>query len=312
MGAIVGVVTAIIMTYQISAAMLDRPIRSIQVNGPFQRVTALQIEEAISDDLDYGFLSADLSEIQQKVVALPWIDHASVSRRWPSKIVISVTEQVPAACWGERGLLNTRGELFVTNATHVPAELPRLSGPKNQAAAVARSYLEIRDQLIPLGLDVRELQVDDRGAWDLTLQNGINIRLCKGAYKEPPDQAYPDKADVDEAFDRLTAMMIDHAVASGAKTSAPKNPPVTAVASHDEKRIEFARTYAEKVGLPRQALEFQMLHGIRSELQQALVMEGYPVRVYIPYGTEWYPYFMRRLAERPANLWFFLSNYFRR
>lgn len=177
MGAIVGVATAIIMTYQISAAMLDRPIRSIQVNGPFQRVTALQIEEAISDDLDYGFLSADLSEIQQKVVALPWIDHASVSRRWPSKIVISVTEQVPAACWGERGLLNTRGELFVTNATHVPAELPRLSGPKNQAAAVARSYLEIRDQLIPLGLDVRELQVDDRGAWDLTLQNGINIRL---------------------------------------------------------------------------------------------------------------------------------------
>jgi cell division protein FtsQ len=177
MGAFVGVVTAIIMTYQISAAMLDRPIRSIQVNGPFQRVTALQIEEAISDDLDYGFLSADLSEIQQKVVALPWIDHASVSRRWPSKIVISVTEQVPAACWGERGLLNTRGELFVTNATHVPAELPRLSGPKNQAAAVARSYLEIRDQLIPLGLDVRELEVDDRGAWDMTLQNGINIRL---------------------------------------------------------------------------------------------------------------------------------------
>ena len=177
MGAIFGAVTAIIMTYQISAAMLDRPIRSIEVNGPFQRVTALQIEEAISDDLNYGFLSADLSEIQQKVVALSWIDHASVSRRWPSKIVISVTEQVPAACWGERGLLNTRGELFVTNATHVPAELPRLSGPKNQAAAVARSYLEIRDQLIPLGLDVRELQVDDRGAWDLTLQNGINIRL---------------------------------------------------------------------------------------------------------------------------------------
>ena len=177
LGAIVGAVTAIIMTYQISAAMLDRPIRSIEVNGPFQRVTALQIEEAISDDLDYGFLSADLSEIQQKVIALPWIDHASVSRRWPSKIVISVTEQVPAACWGERGLLNTRGELFVTNATHVPAELPRLSGPKNQAAVVARSYLEIRDQLIPLGLDVRELQVDDRGAWDLTLQNGINIRL---------------------------------------------------------------------------------------------------------------------------------------
>jgi cell division protein FtsQ len=157
--------------------LLDRPIRSIEVNGPFQRVTALQIEEAINDDLNYGFLSANLSEIQQKIVALAWIDHANVSRRWPSKIVVDVTEQVPAACWGERGLLNTRGELFVTNATHIPAELPRLSGPKEQASVVARSYLEIRDQLIPLGLDVRELQVDDRGAWNLTLQNGVNVRL---------------------------------------------------------------------------------------------------------------------------------------
>ena len=168
---------AIVTTYQVSVALLDRPIQSIEVNGPFQRVTALQIEEAISDDLSYGFLSADLSSIQHKVVALPWIDHASVSRRWPSKIVITVSEQIPAACWGERGLLNTRGELFVTNATHVPAELPRLSGPDNQAAAVARRYLTIRDQLIPLGLDVRKLQVDERGAWDLTLQNGVDIRL---------------------------------------------------------------------------------------------------------------------------------------
>ncbi len=100
---------AIVTTYQVSVALLDRPIQSIEVNGPFQRVTALQIEEAISDDLSYGFLSADLSSIKHKVVALPWIDHASVSRRWPSKIVITVSEQIPAACWGERGLLNTRG-----------------------------------------------------------------------------------------------------------------------------------------------------------------------------------------------------------
>jgi cell division protein FtsQ len=184
MVAVVGVIAAVVVTYEFSAAMLDRPIRSIEVNGPFQRVTALQIEEAISDDLNYGFLSADLSGIQQKVVALPWIDRANVARRWPSKIVISVTEQVPAACWGERGLLNTRGELFVTNATHVPAELPKLSGPPDQANAVARSYLEIRDQLIPLGLDVRELRVDDRGAWELTLLNGIDIRLGRRDVEE--------------------------------------------------------------------------------------------------------------------------------
>ena len=175
--AIAGAAAVLVVTYQLSASLLDRPIHSIEVNGPFQRVTALQIEAAIEDQLRSGFLSVDLSEIQQKVVDLPWIDHANVERRWPSKIVISVTEQIPAACWGERGLLNIRGELFVSNASHVPAELPRLSGPQDQASIVARRYLEIRAQLIPLGLDVRELKVDARGSWDMALQNGIDIRL---------------------------------------------------------------------------------------------------------------------------------------
>jgi proline dehydrogenase len=89
-------------------------------------------------------------------------------------------------------------------------------------------------------------------------------------------------------------------------------PPIPAIASHDEKRIIFARQYAEKVGLPKTAIEFQMLHGIRRDLQERLVKEGYPVRVYVPFGTHWYPYFMRRLAERPANIWFFVSNFFRK
>ena len=119
----------IALSYQLSATLLDRPIRSITIEGPFQRVSALQVEEAISDELNDGFLSANLSEIQQRIVALPWIDQANVVRRWPSQLEILVTEQVPAACWGERGLLNTRGELFVTDARHIPAELPRLSGP---------------------------------------------------------------------------------------------------------------------------------------------------------------------------------------
>lgn len=175
--AIAGVMAVLVLTYQLSASMLDRPIHSIEINGPFQRVTALQIEEAIDDSLRSGFLSVDLSDVQRRVVDLPWIDHANIARRWPDKIVISVTEQIPAACWGARGLLNTRGELFVTDASHVPAELPRLSGPEDQASVVARRYLEIREQLIPLGLDVRKLQVDARGAWHMTLQNGIDIRL---------------------------------------------------------------------------------------------------------------------------------------
>ena len=170
-------VAAVVATYYVSASMLDRPIRSIEISGPFQRVTALQIEEAISGQLEDGFVSADLAGIQQSIVALPWIDQATVARRWPSRLRITVTEQVPAAIWGESGLLNVRGELFVTTARHIPAELPRLSGPENRSADVARRYLEVRDRLIPVGLDLRRVHLDPRGAWDMTLHNGVEVRL---------------------------------------------------------------------------------------------------------------------------------------
>lgn len=167
----------VFVSYELSAALLDRPIRTLSIEGPFERVSALQIEAAIGEELDRGFFSASLAQIQERVVALPWIDQANVVRRWPDALEVSVTEQIPAACWGERGLMNTRGELFVESARHVPAELPRLSGPGGSAAEVARRYLEIRKHLIPLGLDLRRVHLDARGAWDLTLSNGVEIRL---------------------------------------------------------------------------------------------------------------------------------------
>lgn len=164
-------------TYELSARMLDSDIESLSISGPFQRVTPLQIEEAVSNELDAGFLGADLGRMRTLIQAMPWIDQAAVARRWPNRISITVTEQVPAAIWGESGLLNVRGELFVDEARHIPAELPRLSGPTERAADVARSYLAIRDQLIPIGLDVRRIELDPRGAWQLTLSNGIEVRL---------------------------------------------------------------------------------------------------------------------------------------
>ena len=173
----VAAIAAVVATYFASASMLDRPIRSIEISGPFQRVTALQIEEAIAADLEDGFVSADLGDIRERIVALPWIDQATVARRWPSRLRITVTEQVPAAIWGERGLLNVRGELFVNDARHIPAELPRLSGPEARSAEVAKRYLEVRDRLIPVGLDLRRVHVDARGAWDMTLHNGVEVRL---------------------------------------------------------------------------------------------------------------------------------------
>jgi proline dehydrogenase len=161
----------------------------------------------------------------------------------------------------------------------------------------------IQSYLYRSEVDIRELA-----------SRGARVRLCKGAYKEPADIAFPKKADVDTNYDRLTEMLIDASLQSGAPQLSPngKIPPVPAVGSHDDLRIERAKAYANLKDLPKQALEFQMLYGIRRDLQEQLVKEGYPVRIYVPYGTEWYPYFMRRLAERPANLWFFISNYFRR
>ncbi|MGI9200047.1 MAG: cell division protein FtsQ/DivIB [Woeseiaceae bacterium] len=173
----IAAVAAVVATYYLSSSMLDREIRSIEVSGPFQRVTALQIEEAISDELDDGFVSADLAHIQDRIVDMPWIDSATVARRWPSRLRITVTEQVPAAIWGESGLLNVRGELFVDSVRHVPAELPRLSGPAGRSGDVARRYLAVRDRLIPVGLDLSRVHLDPRGAWEMTLRNGVEIRL---------------------------------------------------------------------------------------------------------------------------------------
>ena len=167
----------------------------------------------------------------------------------------------------------------------------------NQVGMVVQSYLYRTEA------DVRKL-----------LEYNTHLRLVKGAYKEPADKAFPKKADVDANFDLLTKLMIDAAlkIETNKISADGRVPPIPAIATHDEKRIAFAKQYAEKVGLPKEALEFQMLYGIRRDLQEQLVKQGYPVRVYVPFGTHWYPYFMRRLAERPANIWFFVSNYFRK
>lgn len=133
-------------------------------------------------------------------------------------------------------------------------------------------------------------------------QEGGKVRLCKGAYQEPPDKAFPKKADTDANYIRLMKMLLS----AGARARGTRG----AIATHDPKMIEATRQYAAEQMAPRDEFEFQMLYGIRRDLQCELAGDGYGMRVYVPYGTEWYPYYMRRLAERPANLWFILSNFF--
>jgi proline dehydrogenase len=132
---------------------------------------------------------------------------------------------------------------------------------------------------------------------------GASVRLVKGAYDEPPEVAYSEKADTDASFIRLLEQLFsDRARANGV---------FPAIATHDAKLIDWAKDYAHRQGIPPDRFEFQMLYGIRFGLQRQLVAEGYQVRAYVPYGEQWYPYFMRRLAERPANVLFLLRNLLR-
>lgn len=143
---------------------------------------------------------------------------------------------------------------------------------------------------------------------------GIKIRLVKGAYKEPASVAYPGKAEVDAAFDQLTRILleIEHETGASNGRNGGLFPPLTAVGSHDINRIRYAQEVMKELEMPENSIEFQFLYGIRRDLQQKLSMEGYPVRVYVPYGTHWYPYYMRRLAERPSNVRFFITNFFQK
>ncbi len=136
------------------------------------------------------------------------------------------------------------------------------------------------------------------------IELGANVRLCKGAYKEPAKIAFPKKREVDANYIKLMEMLLSReARAKGA---------YAAIATHDERMIAKAKELAAREGLGREEFEFQMLLGIRRRLAEELADEGYRVRIYVSYGTAWYPFYMRRLAERPANLLFLLRNVFRR
>lgn len=135
------------------------------------------------------------------------------------------------------------------------------------------------------------------------IQEGAWVRLCKGAYKEPHELAFPQKSDTDANFLHLAQEMLSD--------EARNRGMYPCFATHDGKIIEAIMQYARQHQIDKNSFEFQMLYGVRRELQQEVHQQGYRVRVYIPFGMAWYPYFMRRLAERPANLWFFLSNFFK-
>jgi proline dehydrogenase len=177
--------------------------------------------------------------------------------------------------------VDMEGSTYTQRTLAFVHELHRIPENKGCVGAVIQSYM-------------RRAEADI----DKLLAEGIRIRLCKGAYKEPEDLAFQKKAEVDANYVKLMETLMKSGIYHG-------------LATHDENIIKEAKAFATRENIPRNAFEFQMLHGIRRDLQQGLVKEGWKVRVYIPFGTEWYPYLMRRLAERPANVLFLARNLFR-
>ncbi len=160
------------------------------------------------------------------------------------------------------------------------------------------TYLQLRAGHPGLGIALQAYLYRAKADLHRILSAGGTVRLTKGAYNEPASIAYPSKRDVDLSFQRLSELLLS----SGT---------FQAIATHDEKMIRHAIEYARSNGVDRRAYEFQMLYGVRRDLQESLLREGYRVRVYVPYGSQWYPYFMRRLAERPANVFFLLGSVLR-
>jgi len=161
-------------------------------------------------------------------------------------------------------------------------QLHRMPGNYNSVGAVIQSYMRRSEK------DIENL-----------LAEGIRIRLCKGAYREPPEIAFQKKSEVDANYIKLMKILLKSDVYHG-------------IATHDENIIRATKEFAIREKIPRDHFEFQMLYGIRRDLQKSLTADGWRMRVYIPFGTEWYPYLMRRLAERPANVLFIARNLLRR
>jgi proline dehydrogenase len=205
-----------------------------------------------------------------------------VNEKLARDIVVGLVARAAAMKPANFVRIDMEGSPYTQRTLDFVHELHRLPGNQGRVGAVIQSYMRRSES------DVEKL-----------LKEGIRIRLCKGAYKEPPEVAYQKKSEVDDNYIRLMQTLMMSKIYHG-------------LATHDEKIIERAKAFAFRNSIPRDAFEFQMLYGIRRDLQKSLVKDGWKMRVYIPFGTEWYPYLMRRLAERPANALFIAKNLLRK
>jgi len=211
---------------------LDQPIQTVSVSGRFQHVAPVDVERVVKERVrGAGLLTVDLEAVHKALHTIPWVDAVSVQRSWPRGLNVLVVEQVAAARWGERGLLNTRGQLFATDERHIPPELAQLSGPAGKEAEVAQFYLAAQGRLAEAGLRLTAMRLDARDAWELDLANGVIVRL--------------GRRQVDERFEKfITAALklvtqrgddiayIDMRYTNGFAIGWRNNPPHAAASGH--------------------------------------------------------------------------------
>jgi cell division protein FtsQ len=187
-GVVAGAAAGLGLVALLLVLALDRPVQRVLVEGSFQRVSPPEIEAAVAEVARGGLARVDLDEVRTRIERIDWVDHAVVQRRWPDALRVVVVEQVAAARWNDTGLLNARGELFLRNARYVPPELPLLEGPDGSEGMVAQLYLDTQGRLLEAGLRLTGVRLDERGAWELELANGVKVRLGRLALTDRLDR----------------------------------------------------------------------------------------------------------------------------
>ena len=234
-----------------------------------------QLYHQILDAIEAGGLNANIS---LKLTHMGLDVNEALARELVNGLVTRAAAMKPAGFVR----VDMEGSPYTQRTLDFVHELHRMPGNQASVGTVIQSYLRRSEA------DVENL-----------LAEGIRIRLCKGAYKEPASIAFENKADVDANYVKLAKILLKSGIYHG-------------LATHDPNMIREAQVFATQEKIARESFEFQMLYGIRRDLQQSLVRDGWRMRVYVPFGTEWYPYFMRRLGERPANVFFIARNMLRK
>jgi cell division protein FtsQ len=185
-GAVLLVIAALI---GVTRFAMDQPVERVDVSGRWQRVQLLEVQKAVHKAVGHqGMLGVDLDAVSEAIQQIPWVDRANVARSWPRGLKVLVFEQHPVARWGEAGLLNARGEVFVRDSRHLPPELPEFAGPVGSEAQMTARYLAAQPLLERVGLRLSRLRVDERGAWEIELDNGVQLRLGREQFDQRFDR----------------------------------------------------------------------------------------------------------------------------